>query len=46
MSITSKVDICNLSLGHQKEKPITSIDTPLGDKAEIYALYYDQIRQS
>lgn len=46
MSITSKVNICNLALQHLKEKFITNIDSPTTDVEIKCSLYYDQVRQS
>jgi hypothetical protein len=44
--VTSKVDICNLALGHLKIEPITDIETPNTNEESICARYYDITRQS
>lgn len=46
MAITSKVDICNLALGHLGNYgSVTNIDTPVGSKETTFALWYDTTRQ-
>lgn len=47
MEITSKVDICNLALGHLGNYgSVTNIDTPTGSKETTFALWYDITRQT
>lgn len=43
---TSPVDICNLSLDHLKQSPITSIDTPTEIAEVIFARWYDTCRRA
>lgn len=46
MSITSKNDICNLTLSHLGNYgTISDIDTPTNDKERTFALWYDICRQ-
>lgn len=46
MGITSKIDVCNLTLGHLGNYgTINDIDTPVNDKEIIFALWYDITRQ-
>ena len=45
MTVSSEVDICNLSLDLLNVKPISSIDTPSGATAELCARWYDQTRR-
>lgn len=47
MAISSKVDLCNMSLGHLGNYgTITDIDTPTEDKEITFALWYDISRQT
>lgn len=47
MSITSKVDLCNMALGHLGNfGTISNIDTPTNDKEITFALWYDISRQT
>jgi len=47
MAINSKVDLCNMSLGHLGNYgTITDIDTPTEDKEITFALWYDISRQT
>lgn len=47
MSINSKVDICNLALGHLGNYgTINDIDTPTNDKERTFTLWYDITRQA
>lgn len=45
--ITSKVDICNLALGHLGiTDTIANIDTPTNSKERTFALWYDVVRKT
>lgn len=47
MAITSKVDVCNLSLGHLGNYgTVTNIDVPTNDKERVFKLWYDITRQA
>lgn len=47
MALTSKIDLCNLSLGHLGNfGTISNIDTPSNDKEITFALWYDISRQT
>jgi hypothetical protein len=47
MTTTSKIDICNMSLGHLGNfGTIQNIDTPSNDKEITFALWYDISRQT
>lgn len=47
MTITSKVDLCNMALGHLGNYgTISNIDTPTNDKEITFALWYDISRQT
>lgn len=47
MSINSKVDLCNLALGHLGNYgTISDIDLPNTDKEIVFALWYDVARQT
>lgn len=47
MSVTSKVDLCNMALGHMGNYgTIADIDTPETDKEATFALWYDVARQT
>lgn len=46
-AITSKVDICNMALGHLGNLgTVENIDTPSNDKEVTFALWYDITRQT
>lgn len=46
MGITSKVDICNLALGHLGNYgSVSNIDTPNTQKEIVFSLWYDITRQ-
>lgn len=46
-AITSKVDICNMALGHLGNLgTVENIDTPSNDKETTFALWYDITRQT
>lgn len=47
MSITSKVDICNMALGHMGNKDtVSDIDQPVNNKEIVFKLWYDIARQT
>lgn len=47
MTVNSKVDICNMALGHLGNYgTISNIDTPTNDKETTFALWYDICRQN
>lgn len=46
-AVTSKVDICNMALGHLGNRnSVANIDTPKSDKEITFALWYDITRQN
>lgn len=45
MTVSSEVDICNLSLDLLNQKPITTIETPTTSTEETCARWYDQTRR-
>lgn len=47
MAVTSKVDLCNMAVGHLGNYgTISNIDTPSDDKEVTFALWYDISRQN
>lgn len=47
MAINSKVDLCNMALGHLGNYgTVDNIDTPTNDKETTFALWYDISRQT
>lgn len=45
-AINTKVDICNMALGHLGNRnTVTNIDTPRNDKETTFSLWYDITRQ-
>jgi len=46
VSVSTKIDICNMALDHLHVAPITSIDSPTTKEERIVARWYDNTRRA